>query len=291
LLSEIDLRPVARPDTQRRARMERLIMQPGETRGSLNQTTYQVICIHSGEAFIRLRNRPELHLPAGHSALLRPRDLSHRRTVGRAPSIQTWVAATPDALSNAQLSALDAAPATHRFSPATERLHSAIADVSLAIHAADDPSAGAVLLPLVVGALMLYAQDTQLEGPVAVPGNIHPAVIAAQSLVRQKLDQPLGLSDLAAAGRITPAHLVRLFRRDLATTPIQYLRQQRLRADIQLIGHSDLPIAEVVRRVGFQSASHFSHAVRHATRLSPTALRRRAQDSAASPIDTILVPQ
>ena len=261
-------------------------MQPGETRGMALQTTYQVMCIHSGEAFVRIGDRIALHVPAGHAVLYRPQDLAHRRTIGRTPSVQTWVAAVPDALSNDQMAALDAAPASQRFSPATDGLHSAIVDVSVGTDALEDPAADGVLLPLVVGALMLYAQEARRAGHLAFAERLHPAVTAAQELARRQLDQPIGLRELAAAGHVTPEHLVRLFRRDLGTTPARYLWQQRVRAGIHLLEHTTLPIAEVAHRAGFQTASHFSRAVRQATHLRPGELRRRSLTSAAG--DTIL---
>ena len=100
---------------------------------------------------------------------------------------------------------------------------------------------------------------------------------------------PIGLEYLAAAAHVSAEHLVRLFRRDLGLTPSRYLWQLRLRAGIHLLGHSTLPVAEIAHRSGFQTPSHFSRAIREATRLRPGELRRRSLASAASPGDTLLI--
>ncbi|MGI8423594.1 MAG: helix-turn-helix domain-containing protein [Chloroflexota bacterium] len=275
-------------DTYRRARLGRVVMNSGETRGMSLQTTYQVMCIHSGEAFVCIGTRPALHVPAGHAVLYRPQDLSHRREVGREPSLQTWIAAVPDALTDAQLAVLHSAPVTQPFSVAAGRLHSTILDVSLSLRAVDDPGAETVLLPLVVGALMLYPQEAYAAGRLVSTPRLHPAVEAAREFARRQFDHPIGVADLASASHVTPEHLVRLFRRDLGTTPSRYLWQQRVRAGIHLIEHTTLPFAEIAHRAGFQTPSHFSQAIRQSTGLRPGELRRRSVAPAASSGDTLL---
>src|SRR5687768_3277074 len=263
-------------------------MQPGETRGMTLGTTYHVLCIHSGEAFVRIGAAPESHVPAGHAVLFRPQDISHRREIGREPSLQTWVAAVPDALTAEQMAQLDAAPHVQPFSVATARLHPAIVDVSISTRADQDPNAETVLLPLVVGGLMLYVHEARIAGRLLATTRPHPAVEAAQEFARRNFDQPIGLEELAAAAHVSSEHLVRLFRRDLVITPARFLWQLRLRAGIHLLGHTTLPIAEIAHRSGFQTPSHFSRAIRQATHLRPGELRRRSVASATSPGDTLL---
>ncbi|HXI16844.1 MAG TPA: AraC family transcriptional regulator [Chloroflexota bacterium] len=270
---------VPAPDYYARARFGRIVMQPGETRGMPLQTTYQVMGIHSGEAFVRIGGRPVTHVPAGSIVLFRPQDLSPSRTIGRAPSIQSWVAASPDALTPAQMGALDVAPPLQPLSVAMDRLVSAVLDSSLHRGAAGQRDADAALLPLAIGVLMLYVQEARLAGRIAETPAFHPSVQAAREEVRLRLDQPIGLTHLAGAAHVTPEHLVRLFRRDLATTPSRYLWEQRLLAGVHLLEHTSLPIAEVATRAGFQTASHFSRAIRRHTGIRPGELRRRARAS------------
>jgi AraC family transcriptional regulator of arabinose operon len=285
---EIARHQVPAPDTYRSARLGRVVMQPGETRGMPLGTTYHVLCIHTGEAFVRIGAAPERHVPAGHAVLFRPQDISHRREIGREPSLQTWVAAVPDALTAGQMADLDAAPAVQPFSVATERLHSAILDVSISTRADQEPAAESALLPLVIGGLMLYVHEARVAGSLSSALPPHPAVEAAQEFARRHFDQPISLEDLAAAAHVSAEHLVRLFRRDLGLTPSRYLWQLRLRAGIHLLGHSTLPVAEIAHRSGFQTPSHFSRAIREATRLRPGELRRRSLASATSPGDALL---
>lgn len=101
---------VPAPNTYRRARLGSVTMRPGQVRGMQVPSTYHLLFIHSGETFLRRGDGPATHVPAGSAILLRPQDLSHWRTIGPAPSRQTWVALVPDALPAEQLALLDAAP-------------------------------------------------------------------------------------------------------------------------------------------------------------------------------------
>ena len=68
---------------------------------------------------------------------------------------------------------------------------------------------------------------------------------------------------------------MRLFRRELGTTPGRYLWAERLRAGVHLLEHTTLPVAEIAERAGFQTASHFGRHVRAVLGLRPGDVRRR----------------
>jgi hypothetical protein len=63
-----------------------------------------------------------------------------------------------------------------------------------------------VLLPLVVGALMLYVEEARAAGCLVPPARRHPAVEAAREELRRRLNQRLALRDLASAAHVTPEH-------------------------------------------------------------------------------------
>ncbi len=262
--------PVA--DVFGRVRIGRAIMQLGQTRGMPVQSTYQLMLIQSGEAFIAVGRRPVESVPAGTGILIRPEYRGHRRTVGAERSHQTWLAALPEVLTPAQIEALDAAPLTLPVSGEMDRLQAAILDV---YHR--HPAAEETLTPLVVGALLLYVAEARAQGLLREPVRHHPAVAMAREMVRRRLDERLSLADLAAAGHVTPEHLVRLFRRELGTTPARYLWAERVRTGVHLLEHTDLPVAEIAERAGFQTAGHFIRHVRAAAGLRPLEFRRRSR--------------
>src|SRR3954451_16944673 len=146
--------PVA--DAFSRVRIGRTFMQPGQARGMPVQSTYQLMLIQSGEAFIAVGNRPIEHVPAGTGILIRPECRGHRRTNGNERSHHTWLAVLPEVLTPAQIEALDAAPLMLPTSAEMDRLQAVALDISRR-----DPAAEETLAPLVVAALMLYVAEAR----------------------------------------------------------------------------------------------------------------------------------
>jgi hypothetical protein len=93
---------VPAPDVYGQARVGRVVMHPGQTRGMPLLSTYRLLFVHQGEAFVSVGGRPPVRLAAGEVLLLRPQDLSQRRTIGRVASPRSWLAAVPEALDGAQ---------------------------------------------------------------------------------------------------------------------------------------------------------------------------------------------
>lgn len=133
----------------------------------------------------------------------------------------------------------------------------------------------AVLVPLVTAALTLYAEEARLLQALASRVDEHPAVTAARRLVRHRLAEKIDLGAMADAAHVTPEHLVVLFRKHLSTTPMRYVWSERVRLGIHLLQHTDLSVAEVASRAGFQTSNHFSRHVRAAEGAPPRAVRQR----------------
>ncbi len=101
------------------------------------------------------------------------------------------------------------------------------------------------------------------------------SVLRARRLIDRSFDQPLRLDDIAAAAGVTPSHLVASFRRHLDVTPSRYLWQVRTEKGLHLIMQTNLSIAEIAQRCGFQNQFHFSRYIKKLAGHPPTALRKR----------------
>ena len=76
------------------------------------------------------------------------------------------------------------------------------------------------------------------EGELQVNGTtapLDPAVENARHFISMHLTEPLTLDTIAAASAISPAHLIRLFRAQLNTTPMNYLWERRVAMGIELL--------------------------------------------------------
>jgi AraC-like DNA-binding protein len=101
--------------------------------------------------------------------------------------------------------------------------------------------------------------------------------------VRQHLDRPVKLGDLAGALGYSVSHLRAVFRDRLGVSLGKYMRESRLAEAARLLQQSELSIAEISARCGFALSIAFSRAFRNAYGRSPRAYRQLVQESAAPP--------
>ena len=82
--------------------------------------------------------------------------------------------------------------------------------------------------------------------------------VAVDLLHARDLAEPLALETLAAEVHVSPNHLIRLFRKDLQTTPHQFWDRLRIEYAQSRIRQPDIRIKEVAIDLGFKHLSHFS---------------------------------
>ena len=96
----------------------------------------------------------------------------------------------------------------------------------------------------------------------------------AMAWLRERLDRPVDVAAAARACGVSREHLSRLFARRLGVAPATWLRRQRLAQAERLLVAGVVPVAEVARRCGFTSASHFAALFRRLSGVSPGDFRR-----------------
>ncbi|MEH0818664.1 MULTISPECIES: transcriptional regulator FtrA [unclassified Micromonospora] len=91
------------------------------------------------------------------------------------------------------------------------------------------------------------------------------------------LAEPLTVQRLAQQAHMSARTYLRQFARTAGTSPIRWLIDQRVRASLALLESTGLPVAEVARSVGFDSAVTYRHHFGRTMRTSPSAYRRAFQ--------------
>jgi AraC family transcriptional regulator of arabinose operon len=99
------------------------------------------------------------------------------------------------------------------------------------------------------------------------------------SQIDKRLAAPLDVSDLAAAVNLSPSRFAFLFKRDMGMSPARFVRARRLDSARELLETTFLSVKEVMAKVGFNDASHFTREFRRHHGLGPRAWRttRRAR--------------
>lgn len=103
-----------------------------------------------------------------------------------------------------------------------------------------------------------------------------------ERILSERWHEDLGLADLAQSVGLSVFHLCRRFRSETGLTLHQYRHQLRLRASLEPVRESRLPLVEIALESGFSSHSHFTSAFRREFGTTPSrsrAQRRQETDS------------
>jgi AraC family transcriptional regulator len=137
------------------------------------------------------------------------------------------------------------------------------------------------------GELVALIARVLTVGPLPEPARPEPAALAAalDYVCRQWTSavRPLPLHELAAAARVSPSYLSRVFRERYGCRPGAALELVRLSRARTMLARSNLTVAEVARVCGFADPLYFSRRFRAAHGIAPTAYRNNP--AAAAPRD------
>ena len=97
-----------------------------------------------------------------------------------------------------------------------------------------------------------------------------------------RLHERLHVDDLASSADLSVSQFTRLFRAATGTTPGAYIQECRLLRARTLVERTSLPIAEIMRQVGFSDRSHFARDFQRAYGFSPRTLRVHLRLQAAA---------
>jgi AraC-like DNA-binding protein len=87
--------------------------------------------------------------------------------------------------------------------------------------------------------------------------------------------EPLSLTDVAGEVGMTPGHLTTVVRRRTGRTVVEWIIERRMAEARGLLAETDLPVAEVARRVGVSDPGYFSRQFRRMHGTSPRNWRAR----------------
>ncbi|OBG29726.1 helix-turn-helix transcriptional regulator [Mycobacterium sp. 852002-51057_SCH5723018] len=137
---------------------------------------------------------------------------------------------------------------------------------------AQQPLVVAMLAPLLAGALLeCYPSNVTELDPAsdpALPATLKDAV----AFIHRHAAADIGINDVAGAVHLTPRAVQYLFRRQLDTTPTEYLRRVRLhRAHQELMagGPTTATVTEIAQRWGFAHTGRFAVLYRQTYGQSP----------------------
>ncbi len=102
-------------------------------------------------------------------------------------------------------------------------------------------------------------------------------VARVTDLIHSAYEQPLTLRELAGAARWSMFHMLREFKAVHGQSPYEYLQRRRTEAAVRLLQSTDLAVAEIADRVGFDDRSTLVRRLRRYHGIGPRELRALAQ--------------
>jgi AraC-like DNA-binding protein len=97
-----------------------------------------------------------------------------------------------------------------------------------------------------------------------------PVLAPALSLLHAAPERKWSVADLAAGAAVSRSLLDERFRSTLGLSPIRYLTEWRMHLAEELLATTDITIAAIARRVGYDSEEAFSRAFKRHRGLAPT---------------------
>ncbi|NNC77677.1 MAG: GlxA family transcriptional regulator [Woeseiaceae bacterium] len=110
-------------------------------------------------------------------------------------------------------------------------------------------------------------------------GNQSKKLIVAVELMEANIREPISQDELASYVGLSRRQLQRLFQRYLLCSPSRNYLQIRLSQARELLLQTDMNMIEVAAQTGFVSSSHFSKSYKEFYGYSPSAERRKTQES------------
>ena len=103
--------------------------------------------------------------------------------------------------------------------------------------------------------------------------------------IHDHLEEELNTAAIAASTSISESECLRCFRNTIGTTPIQYLRQYRIRKAVQLLRNTQMAVADICAQCGFQNVSYFTKTFREMMGCAPGEFRRKQRQNGCNSRD------
>jgi signal transduction histidine kinase/ABC-type sugar transport system substrate-binding protein/AraC-like DNA-binding protein len=115
-----------------------------------------------------------------------------------------------------------------------------------------------------------------LERDASLPPHTSALVKRAIAFIQEHHGEPLARQQIADAVGVSKDYLGRIFHQELGLSPWEYLIRYRMLRAKELLRTTDYTIAEVAARVGFDTATYFSHIFHREVGCSPRAFRTQS---------------
>lgn len=120
--------------------------------------------------------------------------------------------------------------------------------------------------------------DRKISGEARQNLRIYPAILHIRSFYSQKITVP----GLAALCGLSEPHFRRIFEEIIHLPPLDYIHHLRIRQACYFLVHTNTPVSEISKMVGFSTLSSFNRQFQMVTGTSPRKWKAKNRDSMES---------
>ncbi len=142
-------------------------------------------------------------------------------------------------------------------------------------HMTGDRPSDAAQVNAAVSALIAMAFSARLTEPGMVQPKLPAGLARAVEKMRLYYHHPLRVTELAKLAGMSDSHFTRQFKAATGTSPIDWLRRERVNQAKRRLIESDDTIKEIARQVGYADQFFFSKDFKQMTNLTPTEFRSK----------------
>ncbi|QJB31935.1 helix-turn-helix transcriptional regulator [Chitinophaga oryzae] len=93
--------------------------------------------------------------------------------------------------------------------------------------------------------------------------------------IRTHLDRPISVDTLAESCFLTKDHFIRLFKKDMGSTPGKYIQEQKIEKARRMIMTRDIPVKDLAYSLGFENDAYFNRFFKKMTGENPGSYKKK----------------
>ncbi len=102
-----------------------------------------------------------------------------------------------------------------------------------------------------------------------------PAIEKSLDFIKHHFSEKITIPDLCSVSFVSPQHLIRLFKKHLGFSPIEFVNRNKIARAIEMLRSTELSVKEIAYALGFDNPNYFSRLFMKEVGLSP--LQKKAQ--------------
>ncbi len=102
-------------------------------------------------------------------------------------------------------------------------------------------------------------------------------IIKILKFIRENINHKISVNDLASLSYLSEDHFIRLFKKEMGTTPVEYINIKKVETAQLMLVINDIPVKDVACALSFDNISYFNRLFKQVTGETPTQYRERYQ--------------